>query len=85
MTFVKFKNKKTKLKYRKYFLLLDRFSRPSIGGRSRPGARTTTAPDATSVAAPDAEEGIVVAKEVKPVSTSFARGRRKYLFSETLF
>ncbi|KMZ07474.1 uncharacterized protein Dsimw501_GD16500 [Drosophila simulans] len=59
----------------------NRFSRPSIGGRSRPGARTTTAPDATSVAAPAAEEGIVVAKEVKPVSTSFARGRPRNRFS----
>ncbi|EDV45352.1 mucin-5AC [Drosophila erecta] len=59
----------------------NRFSRPSIGGRSRPGARTTSAPDATSVATPAAEEGIVVAKEVKPVSTSFARGRPRNRFS----
>jgi len=61
------------------FLSIDRFSRPSIGGRSRPGARTTAAPEATSSAAPAVEEEVVAAKEVKPVSTGFARGRRKYL------
>jgi len=54
----------------------DRFSRPSIGGRSRPGARTTASPEPAAEAA--VEEEIAPAKEVKPVSSGFARGRREY-------
>lgn len=57
--------------------LVDRFSRPSIGGRSRLGARTTASPEAAPAAA---EEEVVAPKEVKPVSSGFARGRRKSFF-----
>lgn len=51
---------------------LDRFSRPSIGGRTRPGARTTAAP-----AAEEHNEEEVSVKEVKPVSSGFGRNKRK--------
>ncbi|XP_036346038.1 integumentary mucin C.1-like, partial [Rhagoletis pomonella] len=55
----------------------NRFSRPSIGGRARPGARTTTA-----APAPAEEEGEVAApKEVKPVSSGFGRGRPRNRFN----
>lgn len=60
---------------RSAFLSTDRFSRPSIGGRARPGARTTASPE--PAVEPAVEEEIAPAKEVKPVSSGFARGRRK--------
>lgn len=60
---------------RSSFPSTDRFSRPSIGGRARPGARTTASPE--PAAEPAVEEEIAPAKEVKPVSSGFARGRRK--------
>ena len=53
----------------------DRFSRPSIGGRNRPGAKTTAAP-AAAADEPQQEEEVAV-KEVKPVSSGFSRNRRK--------
>ncbi|XP_022214583.2 mucin-19 [Drosophila obscura] len=59
----------------------NRFSRPSIGGRSRPGARTTATPESSPAPAPGAEEEVVVAKEVKPVSSGFARGRPRNRFN----
>ncbi|KAH8289212.1 hypothetical protein KR054_001925, partial [Drosophila jambulina] len=59
----------------------NRFSRPSIGGRSRPGARTTASPEAAPSAAPAGEEEAVVAKEVKPISSGFARGRPRNRFN----
>ena len=54
----------------------DRFSRPSIGGRNRPGAKTTAAPAAAAADEPHQEEEVAV-KEVKPVSSGFSRNRRK--------
>ncbi|KAH8357297.1 hypothetical protein KR200_006620, partial [Drosophila serrata] len=59
----------------------NRFSRPSIGGRSRPGARTTASPEAAPPAAPSGEEEVVAAKEVKPISSGFARGRPRNRFN----
>ncbi|XP_026846334.1 uncharacterized protein LOC6598342 [Drosophila persimilis] len=59
----------------------NRFSRPSIGGRSRPGARTTASPESNPAPAPGAEEEVVAAKEVKPVSSGFARGRPRNRFN----
>ncbi|SPP88857.1 mucin-19 [Drosophila guanche] len=61
----------------------NRFSRPSIGGRSRPGARTTASPESSSAAASaaGAEEEVVAVKEVKPVSSGFARGRPRNRFN----
>ncbi|KAH8396391.1 hypothetical protein KR222_009673, partial [Zaprionus bogoriensis] len=57
----------------------NRFSRPSIGGRSRPGARTTASPEPAAEAA--VEEEIAPVKEVKPVSSGFARGRPRNRFN----
>ncbi|KAH8234523.1 hypothetical protein KR038_002596, partial [Drosophila bunnanda] len=59
----------------------NRFSRPSIGGRSRLGARTTASPEAAPPAAPAGEEEVVAAKEVKPISSGFARGRPRNRFN----
>ncbi|XP_067641043.1 mucin-22 [Eurosta solidaginis] len=55
----------------------NRFSRPSIGGRTRPGGRTTTAAPAPV----DEDEEVAAPKEVKPVSTGFGRGRPRNRFN----
>nr|XP_036227663.1 mucin-5AC [Bactrocera oleae]XP_036227664.1 mucin-5AC [Bactrocera oleae]XP_036227665.1 mucin-5AC [Bactrocera oleae]XP_036227666.1 mucin-5AC [Bactrocera oleae] len=56
----------------------NRFSRPSIGGRARPGARTTTAAPAPAA---EEDEEIAAPKEVKPVSSGFGRGRPRNRFN----
>ncbi|XP_054086875.1 titin homolog [Zeugodacus cucurbitae] len=56
----------------------NRFSRPSIGGRARPGARTTTAAPAPAA---EEEEEVAAPKEVKPVSSGFGRGRPRNRFN----
>lgn len=61
--------------------IIDRFSRPSIGGRARPGARTTTAAPAPAA---EEDEEIAAPKEVKPVSSGFGRGRRKFIHSRCM-
>ncbi|XP_054729729.1 uncharacterized protein LOC129238656 [Anastrepha obliqua] len=55
----------------------NRFSRPSIGGRARPGARTTTAAPAPA----EEEEEVAAPKEVKPVSSGFGRSRPRNRFN----
>ncbi|XP_075154543.1 uncharacterized protein LOC142228110 [Haematobia irritans] len=54
----------------------NRFSRPSIGGRPRPGARTTAAP-----ATEEQHEEEVSVKEVKPVSSGFGRNKPRNRFN----
>lgn len=51
--------------------ILDRFSRPSIGGRPRLGFKSTASPST-------AEEEVAVNKEVKTLSSGFGRNKRKY-------
>ncbi|XP_013109255.2 uncharacterized abhydrolase domain-containing protein DDB_G0269086 [Stomoxys calcitrans] len=54
----------------------NRFSRPPLGGRPRPGARTTAAP-----AAEEQNEEEVSVKEVKPVSSGFGRNKPRNRFN----